>query len=155
MNKTKIFVLVLVFIILGFVQYQYLGSYWLNNDLISNIIVFFSIIFGFYITSLAIFVTSKYVADLYKTLDKNNPTVTLLHTLVRRYRLGLNILLASIIYLLFIQFVFSEKLQNRMPLSNPVLLPLIFIILLNFLYSYIMLSDLTKVIIQEAKNSKQ
>ena len=92
----------LTLIAICIVQYKFFGSYYLKNDLINNLITFLSIIFGFYITSLAIFATSKYVAGLYKIVDKKNRSITLLNILVNNYKIGLFVILISILYLLIV-----------------------------------------------------
>ena len=148
----KIIYLVVLFIIISLSQYFFIGKFSVSNDLITNIITFLSIIFGFYITSLAIFVTSQYVSSLYKIIDKENQTVTLLHTLVRNYKIGLTVILISILYLLFLNFFINQTLEKVLLLNNLKTLPFLSVVIFNFVYSYKMLSDLINVIIQEAKN---
>ncbi len=151
-NKYKYLVL---FIILCAIQYRYLKSFSLTSDFISNFITFLSIVFGFYITSLAIFVTSRYVANLYKFTDKNNKDVTLLHALVYNYKRGLTIILASILYFLVLELYFFNDSKTTIPLSNNFALPALGLFIINFMYSYKMLKDLINIILQEAKeNSK-
>lgn len=133
-------------------QYFLMGNYNISNDLITNILTFFSIIFGFYITSLAIFVTSQYVSSLYKITNENNRTLTLLHTLVRNYKFGLTIILISIFYFLSLNFIINQVSAKSLLLSNVTTLPFLAILIFNFCYSYKMLADLINVIIQEAKH---
>jgi len=144
--------LLLSFVIFCILQYYLLGSYRIESNLISNIVTFLSIIFGFYITSLAIFVTSTYVSQLYKITDQNNKSVTLLHTLIEKYKAGLILILISILYLLVIQFMLSQADNNKIILSNIYVLPFLWVVIANFFYSYRMLVILIKIIIQEAKN---
>ena len=148
----KIIYGIVLFILISFCQYFLIGKFSISNDLITNIVTFLSIIFGFYITSLAIFVTSQYVSNLYKIVDKENQTVTLLHTLVKNYKIGLTVILVSILYLLFLNFSISQSIDKSMLLNNFKVLPLLPLIVFNFGYSYKMLSDLINVIIQEAKH---
>lgn len=148
----KIIWLVVLFVAISFGQYFWIGKSSISNDLITNIITFLSIIFGFYITSLAIFVTSQYVSNLYKIVDKENQTVTLLHTLVRNYKIGLTVILISILYLLFLNFSINQTPDKSLLLSNLEALPFLAMIAFNFCYSYKMLTDLINVIIQEAKH---
>ncbi len=140
-------------IIISITQYIFFGIYYIKVELISNLITFLSIIFGFYITSLAIFATSKYVASLYKATDKNNKSLTLLHVLINNYRIGLIIILISIIYLLILQLVLTQISTNNIYLYNRIAIPLFWVVLVNFYYSYRMLSDLLKVVLQEAKRT--
>ena len=148
----KIIYGVVLFILISSSQYFLIGKFSISNDLITNIITFLSIIFGFYITSLAIFVTSQYVSNLYKIVDKENQTVTLLHTLVKNYKTGLTVILVSILYLLFLSFTINQSLDKSILLNNFKVLHFLPLVIFNFCYSYKMLSDLINVIIQEAKH---
>lgn len=150
----KIGYLALSIFLFSVLQSVFLSSFLVKTDLISNIITFLSIIFGFYITSLSIFVTSKYVSSLYKTGDKNNKSTTLLHTLFNNYKFGLLVTLFSIIYFLSIHFVINQTQNGQLSLSNILLIPFIGIVVNNFWYSFAMLRDLINVILQEVKNLK-
>lgn len=138
-------------IIISFLQYFFLKNVNFDLSLIGNIITFLSIVFGFYITSLAIFVTSRYVSDLYKIVDKNNPSLTLLHTLTRNYKFGLMLTLISLAYLISIQFFIGIDSNNQIALSSVYLIPIIGILVLNFFFCFVMLNDLVNIIIQEGK----
>lgn len=148
----RIILLVVLLLSISTGQYFLIGNLSISGDLITNLLTFFSIIFGFYITSLAIFVTSQYVSDLYKITDKNNQSVTLLHTLVRNYKFGLSVILISILYFLILNFSIDQTGSKLLLLNNPIALPTLAVILFNFCYSYKMLTDLINVIIQEAKH---
>jgi len=149
-NKV-LFVLCLLFAF--FMQFKLLGSFIISENFLISTITFFSILFGFYITSLAIFVTSKYVSSLYKITDKNNPTKTLLNSLIQNYQTGLTVSLITITYFLCIIFIKSNISLNeeiRLALWYTYLVPSL--IIFNIFYSYKMLRDLIKIIIQEAKS---
>lgn len=133
-----------------------LFQYWLYRDwvisyeFIGNVVTFLSIIFGFYITSLAIFATSRYVAGLYKVSDKNDKSATLLHTLVGNYKVGLTYTLISIVYILLVQL--SNQSGNcSVSLKEYLLFPFLGVIAGNVVYGYDMLCHLISVILQEAK----
>lgn len=143
----------LIFILFCFAQYLFLGNYSLKNDIVNNFITFLSIIFGFYITSLAIFVTSRYVSSLYKITDRDNKSRTLLHALVNNYKIGLTLILLTIFYLISFQFVFNQHENDSVLLSNIWATPLLGVFIINFWYSYKMLKDLIQVILQEAKSN--
>lgn len=143
---------IILFLAICFLQ-SYFGDQILGSDFLSNSILFLSIIFGFYITSLTIFVTSKYVSDLYKITDSENHSLTLLHILIRRYKYGLNLTLASLLYLLSIEFFYNPN--SQFTLGDKLIWPLLAIIIFNFLYSFRTLNDLVKIILQEAKREKQ
>lgn len=80
----------------------------INIDFISVILTVFSIIFGFYITSFAVFSTSKYLSKLYKIEKKDDNRKTLLDVLLEEFSLATYFLLTSIIYLVLI-YIFIEN----------------------------------------------
>lgn len=150
-------ILISIPIIVGaYVQFIFLKTYELTSNTISDIITFLSILYGFYISSLTIFASSSYVGKLYLSETENKNT-TLLHVLVNSYKLGLTIISFSILYFLFIG-LFIGRIKDdkviKVVLSETVVLPFSGLIIINFLYSYWMLSNLIKVIIQEAKIKK-
>jgi hypothetical protein len=109
--------------------------------------------FGFYVSSLAIFSTSTYVADLYKIEEKNDSSKTLLHTLVQSYKLGLIAILLTILYLLFIQITIGQSDNDSIRFSDYRSLLFLFTVSFNFYWGYKMLSYLIQVIIQQAKRN--
>lgn len=133
-------------------QHFLLAPFQIESDLVTNIITFLSVIFGFYITSLSIFVTSQYVSNLYKITDKENKTVTLLHTLINNYKVGLIVILVSIIYFLALNLLINQKEVGYIVLGDFKTTPVLALMIFNFYYSYKMLSDLTSIILQEAKS---
>lgn len=130
-------------------QYYLLGHVNISEGVTGNIITFLSILFGFYITSLAIFVTSHYVSSLYKVMDQNKKSQTLLHTLTGNYKFGLLVTLFSLIYFVWLEIFFSGGV---MTLGNKSHLPFLGFLAINFAYCFIMLGDLINIIIQEAKS---
>ena len=145
-----------LFICAGLFQYFCLGKYFLTQEIMGSAMTFLSILFGFYITSLAIFVTSKYVASLYKITDENNKTQTLLHTLLKKYKFGLSAAVLFIAYLFFLLLVSSLPAFGKegLRLSQWFVVFFLPLLTLNLIYSYHMLSDLLKIILQEAKDSR-
>ena len=153
-KHTQAIITFVSFILLAFFQYKFLGNFLLKSAIVTDMITFLSIIFGFYITSLAIFVTSRYVSDLYKITDKDNPNKTLLNTLVSKYEFGLSLILIFIIYLVGIQLYLGQLIEGQfLLLSNFLALPFVPFSLINFIYSYLMLKTLIKIIVQEAKKT--
>jgi hypothetical protein len=148
----KILLLGLIFLIIVGVQVKFLSEFKFNISVISDIVTFLSILFGFYITSLAIFVTSQYVSNLYKVIDKNNKTQTLLHALTSNYKLGLLLTLASLIYFIFIQFFINFPVDGLISLGNIMLYPVLAFLVIDFLYCFLMLKDLIEIIVQEGKD---
>lgn len=137
-----------------FLQKCLLGSYKIKTDITSDLVTFLSILFGFYITSLAIFATSQYVSGLYKIEDQDNKGRTLLHSLVNKYKGGLLLALFSILYFLFVEFMITKESSGELTLSNKFLTPFLVVVMWNFFYCYTMLCTLVKIIIQEGKIGK-
>ncbi len=154
MNKKSTISLTVIALVGITIQYLKLGSISLTHEFLSNITTFLSIVFGFYITSLAVFSSSKYVTSLYKIVDKEDSSKTLLHVLISNYKTGLMLALFSIMYFLSIELFLMKSSASDVNLSNAWLTPFLSIMLCNFYYSYQMLSDLLRVIVQEAKKSK-
>ncbi len=151
--KKKIVCSTFSFIIIVAIQWYFLGSIKFNLSLLGDITTFLSIVFGFYITSLAIFVTSKYVSSLYNVTDKKNQSVTLLHTLTNNYKFGLILTLISLIYFIMIQFFVKSNEFNEVCLGDITMSPIFGLLFLNFIFFFIMLCDLVNIIIQEGKQN--
>lgn len=152
MTKNSMWGWSLLFVVSATAQFFYLGHFKLTVDVLTNIVTLMSIFFGFYITSLAIFVTSKYVASLYQITDANHQSLTLLQTLVQNYKTGLQLILLSIIYALILLIVATNRVGESLVLSEWFVLLFVPLLVLDLGYSYIMLADLIKIIIQEAKH---
>lgn len=153
--KKKIIYSILFFLAIVFIQHYFLTNTKFNVVVFSDIITFLSIVFGFYITSLAIFVTSQYVSDLYKIVDKENQSLTLLHTLTNNYKFGLLLTLISLVYFIMIQFFVKTDASNEAVLGSASMLPALALLALNFIFCFIMLNDLVNIIIQEGKKRSQ
>ena len=118
-------------------------------DFLMSIIIFLSVISGFYITSLTFFTTSNFIKNLYKIEYKNK---TLLHKLLNRYRLGLFLSLFLVVYCIFMIFYISSKeTHDFILLSNPFSLVLIVLLFWNFFTHYKLINDYIKIILQETK----
>lgn len=150
--KRKVLIALIFIIGISLIQRRFFSMLPLNIQVLDNIVTFLSVVFGFYITSLAIFVTSRYVSNLYKITDKKNTSVTLLHTLLQNYKFGLTLVLLSLAYFIFVQFFVNPSELNPLQLSNFALTPLLGLLVVNFWYCYQMLTSLIKIILQEAKN---
>jgi len=146
--KLSLITLALIAVVL--VQRFAFGSYNISVDVISDLIVFLSIMFGFCATSLAIFSTSKYMGALYKVQDISNNSRTLLHTLIGKYKLGLNCSLISVLYFLFLEvFALNFGTTQSVSLLNPLSLGIFPLVVLNFYFGFTLMSTLTKVVIKE------
>ena len=125
------------------------SNIWLNTELISDLIVFISVAFGFFATSLAIFATSSYSGKLYDIEDQKSGG-TLLHVLVNKYRTGLFACLLSIVYLIVLE-IFLDG--NKIQLSNLLVSPVLGTLFVNLYYAYRLVEIVSKFVIQEAKRS--
>ena len=132
---------------------DWLSDVKIKNDLLNSTITFFSILFWFYIASLSIFVTSKYVSDLYKIEDKDNNSQTLLHKLLNNYKIWLLLILITIIYLLTLVTLLNQSEYDYLKIwEEPILYFFFLIIILNIFFSYKMLWITFNIIMQESKN---
>ncbi|MBU3925243.1 hypothetical protein KJ854_04890 [Patescibacteria group bacterium] len=146
---------IIIFAIIGIsIQYIFLKNHIIKIDVLTNIVTFLSIVFGFYITSFSIFSTSTYVSGLYQITDIENKTQTLLDTLIFKYRIGVLITLFSIFYFILIIFFLNQNNVNSFSLSNKFLYPLASMFLFNLYYGYKMFEILVKIITQESKYKK-
>jgi len=153
--KKKILTLAVIFVAVIWVQVQFLSEQRFHVSVVSDIVTFLSILFGFYITSLAIFVTSQYVSNLYRVTDKNDKTRTLLHALTNNYKLGLLLTLASLAYFILIQFFLDVPIDGLVSFGEVQLYPILAFLILDFVYCFSMLKDLTEIIIQEGKSRSE
>jgi len=149
--KKNIIYSTLVFVVVIIIQNYFFSNVKFNASVISDVITFLSIVFGFYITSLAIFITSQFVSDLYKIVDKNDKSSTLLHTLINNYKFGLLLALISLIYFIFIKLFIQTDINNEISFGYLPIYPLIAFLVLNFIFCFMMLNDLVNIIIQEGK----
>ncbi len=81
----------------------------INKDFISSLLIVFSMFFGFYITSLAVFSTSKYLHKLYKIEDQKDNRKTLLDNLIEEFKWPAYFLLFSIVYLIAVYIIIENK----------------------------------------------
>ncbi len=134
------------------VQDGFLKQISISSGVISNLIVFLSIVFGFCATSLAIFATSKYMPQLYAIEDPWDKSKTLLHTLVGNYQSGLFFALLSILYFLFLQFRIDASSTGSIMLSSSSACFVFSAIILNFYFGFSLLKKLSQVVIQGGKS---
>ena len=103
MKKISIFISFLISIYL-----QWYFEFDINKDLISSLLIVFSIFFGFYITSFAVFSTSKYLSKLYKIQDQTDNRKTLLDNLIENFKWPSHFLLFSIVYLICVYLIIEN-----------------------------------------------
>lgn len=108
-NRHKIFIIVLSAIIFVLSYYFKIKT---NQVFITNLIIFYSIMLGFYMTSMAMICGSNYAKSLSKIEDKKKTGQTLLHTLRQYFTCSFYILICSIIKILLASLL--------MPLNNQI-----------------------------------
>lgn len=123
----------------------------IGSETLSNITIFLSIAFGFYITSLSIFVASKFITSLHKYESKKNPGITLMYELLGRYKEGLILNLFSIVIFILLSFIIDQSQLRRIEFFEPISFLILPLLVGNVIYFYILLRDLINVVIQEAK----
>ena len=84
------------------VALQYVLNLQFSKEFISTLLTVFALFFGFYITSFAVFSSSKYLSILYGLQDKNDNRMTLLDVLLREFKRATWALLTSIFALVVV-----------------------------------------------------
>ena len=148
MNKKVITILIVLF--LSSVIQHTLGIE-IEGSMISSSLVVFSIFFGFYITSFAVFATSKYLPRLYEIEDKSDNSLTLLDVLLEDFKHYSHILLYSIIYLLLMEILVNNF--NEVYLVKFLLYFYGGVIFLNFFNAFQAVALFVKVVRQSLINS--
>lgn len=134
-----------------------------------SLVTFFSILFGFYMTSLTIFYKSSYIKELYKTIDQERKRRRTY--ILKRYLQRISECLISSISCVFFFMMFATRNANGI-LSvdlHPFVLPLIEITIdfdfnllvvslifamaaLNIFYMLLIINEVIKAVDTEAKN---
>ena len=127
---------------------QYAFHLVFEKAFISSVLIVFSIFFGFYITSFAVFATSKYLSTLYEIQDEYDNRKTLLDTLLGEFKFATNTLLVSIIYLISF-FLLIEHRAIASILEHF----LLFVLFLNIFYMFKSISVFIKITRQSAKGN--
>ena len=83
----------------------------ITESLMQNFITFLSITFGFYMTSLSVLYSSKFIKKLHSEVDNKIKTQTKLHTLTAYFRNSAIWSIISII-VLFIYSLFFKAVDN-------------------------------------------
>lgn len=144
----KIIFIIIIFVI-SFLFQKYI-KFSIEKEFISTLLTVFSIFFGFYITSFAVFATSKYLSRLYQIENSKDNRKTLLDDLLEEFTFATYFLLISIVYLI-LAYVFVENKY-----SLPAFYFLYFIwgfVILNIFYAFKTISTFIKVTRQSAKET--
>lgn len=144
--KKKVFILI-VLLVSFFIQ-TYL-NFIISAEFISTILTVLSIFFGFYVTSFAVFATSKYLGRLYKIENAKDNRKTLLDDLLGEFTYATKFLLSSIVFFILC-YVFIENSIQQPVVS---LLNLIWgILTINIFFAFSAISIFIKVTRQSAKS---
>lgn len=110
----------------------------ITESLMQNFITFLSITFGFYMTSLSVLYSSKFIKKLHSEVDNKIKTQTKLHTLTAYFRNSAIWSIISII-VLFIYSLFFKAVDNYIQIEPIFEALLISILSINFLYLFLLL----------------
>ena len=122
-----------------------------QKEFISTLLTVFAIFFGFYITSFAVFATSKYMSSLYRIQDRNDNRKTLLDTLLGEFKFPTYVLLLSIVYLTLLYVLMENESMGFIKFYAMLLWGVLF---LNIFYIFQAISVFIKVTRQSAKESE-
>jgi len=120
----------------------------LKVELISTLLTVFSIFFGFYVTSFAVFATSKYLTKLYKIQNENDNRKTLLDDLLEEFTFATKFLLTSIVYLTVCYVIIENYYTSQLLYASYVVWGFL---LMNIYFSFTTISIFIKVTRQSAK----
>ena len=147
--KNKIVVIVVVLSCSAILQAYMKFSF--QKEFISTLLTVFAIFFGFYLTSFAVFATSKYMSCLYRIQDRNDNRKTLLDTLLGEFQFPTRFLLFSIVYLILLYVVMENGNVGLIKFST---MPVWGVLFLNIFYIFRAISAFIKVTRQSAKESE-
>lgn len=113
----------------------------------TNIITFISIAFGFYLTSLSVIFSSKYIGML-NTTDERKPDQKKIHTLREYFKLAIYCALTTIVvsFMTLICIFFNER--NIIAI---VFALLVAIFIENFIFIYLLLKIFTDALVIQAR----
>lgn len=89
----------------------------INESLTENLITFFSITFGFYMTSLSVLYSSSFIQKLYDKIDPQIKTQTKLHTLKSYFSISTYWSLFSIVLLILFSLFASKDINSMLSLN--------------------------------------
>lgn len=121
----------------------------ITESLMQNFITFLSITFGFYMTSLSVLYSSKFIKKLHSEVDNKIKTQTKLHTLTAYFRNSAIWSIISII-VLFIYSLFFKAVDNYIQIDPIFEALLISILSINFLYLFLLLKVFLNGLMEEA-----
>lgn len=105
MKRVSAFVVTIIVSIL----LQYFINIEISEEFVNGLLTFFSILFGFYITSLSVFATSRYLVRLYAIQSEKDNRKTLLDELLEEFSFAIYLLLLSMFYGMILAIAISQK----------------------------------------------
>jgi hypothetical protein len=149
MYKKDKYKIIILFLFVSFLSY--FSSIEISESLMQNFITFLSITFGFYMTSLSVLYSSKFIKKLHKEVDTKIKTQTKLHTLTAYFRNRATWSILSII-VLFTYSLFFKSVNNYIQIEPIFEAPLIGILSINFLYLFLLLKVFLNGLEEEANH---
>lgn len=95
-NIFSIIILVVISILSYFIQTE------LSSDILTSLMTFLSIYFGFLITSFSILISSEEIKKLYKKADPEDNAINLLERLANYYKVAISSCILSVIIMLLL-----------------------------------------------------
>lgn len=120
----------------------------IEKRFISSLLTVFSIFFGFYLTSFAVFSTSKYLSKLYEIEDKNDNRMTLLDRVIEKFKWPTYFLLFSFVYLILVYVILANEVISFVYYLSYALWGIVF---LNIFFVTETISTFIKITRQSAK----
>lgn len=150
MYKHHVAILTLVFL-MSFLASFYLHKVVLTEPIVSNIITFLSITFGFYMTSLSVLYSSKYLEQLYSTIDKKKPNQRKVHTLTSYFKYSAYWNIFSIFLLIVLSLIFGFQ-KEILDVNRLITSFIIAVVLVNFVFLFLLFQVFVNGLIEEAKS---
>lgn len=121
-----------------------------TSSFISNVITFVSICFGFYLTSISILFSSKFIKEL-NVEDKHKPDQRSIHTLKAYFKLAILYALITVAFSFLLLFIVS--FASKYYIS--VFFSLFFAVFLeNFYFIYLLLKVFLNALVFQARSNK-
>ena len=141
---------VIVFFLASSFFLQCYFDFVIEKRFISSLLIVLSMFFGFYITSFAVFATSKYLSKLYQIENETDNRKTLLDDLLEIYSWPSYFLLSSIVYLIFLYILIENNFPKLLCYFSYLLWG---VIALNIFYIFKTIHIFIKITRQSAKES--
>lgn len=139
---------IIIFFLVSSFFLQCYFDFVIEKRFISSLLIVLSMFFGFYITSFAVFATSKYLSKLYQIENETDNRKTLLDDLLEIYSWPSYFLLSSIVYLIFLYILIENNFSKLLCYFSYLLWG---VIALNIFYIFKTIRIFIKITRQSAK----